>query len=57
MRGTLKSTLMVLLLTGVCSVECAARKHSQFLPDPRFMAIQSISVCPWSTPGRAVKPG
>ena len=46
MRQMIKNILMVLLLTAICTSECAARKRSAFSPDPRFLAIQTLSVLP-----------
>jgi hypothetical protein len=46
MTQTLRCGLMALLLTGVCAVECAAKKRPQIPPNPQFMAIQNIAVLP-----------
>lgn len=46
MRQALKYGLMALLLTGICCVECAAKKKPKEPPDPKFMAIENISVLP-----------
>ena len=45
MRQALKYGSMALLLTAICGVECAAKKP-EIPPDPKFMAIKSISVLP-----------
>jgi hypothetical protein len=37
---------MALLLTTIFGVECAAKKRPKLPPDPKFMAIQNISVLP-----------
>jgi hypothetical protein len=37
---------MVLLLTAICVVDSDAKKSPKIPPDPRYMAIQSISVLP-----------
>lgn len=46
MRQILKYGSMVLLLTAICGVESAAKKPPKVPPDPKFMAIQNISVLP-----------
>lgn len=47
MRQELKCGLIVLLLTGICAVECPG-KAKKVPPDPKFTAIQNISVLPIS---------
>lgn len=37
---------MALLLTAICSVDGVAKKRPVIPPDPKFMAIQNISVLP-----------
>jgi hypothetical protein len=42
MNQSLKCGLMVLLLTAICAMQCPGKDP----PDPKFMAIQNISVLP-----------
>lgn len=46
MRQVLRFGFMVLLLTAICSVLSAAKKKEKIPPNPRFTAIQNISVLP-----------
>lgn len=46
MRRVLKYGCVALLLTALCSVECFAKKRPEVPPDPKFLAIQNISVLP-----------
>ena len=46
MRQILRYCVAILLITGICAVECAAKKRPPRTPDPRFLAIQSVSVLP-----------
>lgn len=46
MRRVLRYALAALLLTTIYALECAAKKSPAIPPDPKFMAIQNISVLP-----------
>ena len=46
MRQVFRYGFVVLLLTAICSVDSAAKKKTKIPPDPRFTAIQTISVLP-----------
>jgi len=46
MKRVFKYGFAVLLFTGICAVECAAKKKPATPPDPKFMAIRDISVLP-----------
>lgn len=46
MRQAIRYGFMVVLLTVICSVFSAAKKKEKLPPDPRFTAIESISVLP-----------
>ncbi len=36
----------ILLVTGICSISAAGKKHEKLPPDPKFSAITNISVLP-----------
>lgn len=47
MRQILRYCVALLLITGICAVECAAKKRvPRTPPDPRLLAIQDVSVLP-----------
>src|SRR5215467_2072981 len=46
MRRVLGFGLMILLLNAICAVDCAAKKKPKVPLDPRFLAIENISVLP-----------
>jgi hypothetical protein len=46
-RRILRYCTALLLIAGICAVECAAKKRApRTPPDPRFLAIQGVSVLP-----------
>jgi hypothetical protein len=45
-RRMLRYCIALLLISGVCAVECAAKRRAQTPPDPKFLAIQSVAVLP-----------
>lgn len=46
MKLILRYALVLLSLIALCSVESAAKKKTKIPPDPKFIAIQNISVLP-----------
>lgn len=46
MRPIFRYGFVLLLLIAICSVESAAKKKTKIPPDPKFVAIENISVLP-----------